>query len=958
MTGERRRRIESLFESAARLPPDARAAFLDKDCASDASVRAEVELLLRLDSHAPSFLESPAILLELAAADRSEGPGALLDQDLTGKRIGVYEVIARIGQGGMGVVYRARDTQLGRTVAMKVLSPDRAADPDRRRRLIQEAKAASALNHPNIITIHSIVRDGGTDCIVMEFVAGRTLAAAIPKPGLPLNKLLRIAIELADALAAAHEAGIMHRDLKPANIMLTEAGRVKVLDFGLAKLVRPEERETATPTSSHYFDGTAGNQGSTELGAILGTAAYMSPEQAEGRKLDARSDIFSFGTVLYEMITGRRPFDGSSRASTVFKILHGDPKPPREICASVPVELEELVLRCFCKDPARRYLTMAELKAALEDIKERSTSGRRAAQPPERRWWVRTAAVLTILLAAGLFAWRKWPVAHQPEPLKAVALTTSPGVKGYPSFSPDGKHVVFNWTRPRQNNPDLYIQQIGGGAPLRLTSDPHNDFSPAWSPDGRWIAFLRETSPGHSELRLVPPWGGQELLLTEVRYSQFPNPPSVAWCPENECLMVTDSPEEGKQEALFSVSIKTGKKKRLTDPQPPSGDIHPAISPDGRMLVFRRHRGVGTGDFYSVRLGKGLTPIGEPQRATPAGFHADFPTWMPSGEEILFSAQGALWKIAVPGGSPPARLPFVGEDGSMPVVSRPSQGKLPRLVYVRSFEDSNIWRIDTAGPGVPATSPPTIAISSTRHDVNPSLSPDARRVAFDSDRSGNPEIWIADPDGSNAVQLTSNPGTHSGFAKWSPDGRLIAFHSNMEDQWHSYLIPAAGGKPSRFAGAGWPSFSRDGRSVYFSSSANGKSDIWKMMVSGGDPIQVTHNSGLAALESVDGKHIYYRQSAMAPGPLWRMPASGGEPVKLLDGMFDFFVIKPGIYYIDQHTGEADLQFLDFTTGKSTLVARNLGEVRRGLTASSDGRMILFARVDSSAADLMLVENFR
>jgi Tol biopolymer transport system component len=329
----------------------------------------------------------------------------------------------------------------------------------------------------------------------------------------------------------------------------------------------------------------------------------------------------------------------------------------------------------------------------------------------------------------------------------------------------------------------------------------------------------------------------------------------------------------------------------------------------------------------------------------------------------------------VPCENTPARLPFVGEDGLMPVVSRPQPGRPPRLVYVRSFQDSNVMRVETNAPGATASSPPVVAISSTREESHAQLSPDGRRVAFTSNRSGVWEIWLADPDGANAVQLTSM-GAVTGSPRWSPDGQLIAFHSSFEGQWEVFVISAAGGKPrnltSQPARDGFPSFSRDGHWIYFFSNRTGKDQIWKMPASGGDAVQVTNNGGLAAFESPDGASLYYTQTLDTPSPLWRLPTSGGQPVKVLEGVVyvNFVVLEGGIYYIDRTSGEGGindidrpsgetrLQYFDFATRRSTTVARNLGNMDVGLTASPDGRRIFYSRVDSSIDDVMLVENFR
>jgi Tol biopolymer transport system component len=776
---------------------------------------------------------------------------------------------------------------------------------------------------------------------------------------------LKYAVQIADALAKAHGAGILHRDLKPSNIMVTDEGRIKILDFGLAKLLEPADYSDDAPTLTA--------RPLTEEGSVMGTAAYMSPEQAEGRKLDGRSDIFSFGSVLYEMVTGHKPFTGDSRLAMLTKILNEDPTLPCQLAASTPPELEKLILRCLRKDPARRYQHMADLKVALEDVEEESASGQQVAPAPSRRRWA-WALLLPVLLVAGFFAWQTWRAPQPSEPLRAVALTTFPGAELYPSFSPDGNHVAFSWNGPKQDNPDIYVQQIGAGSPLRLTTDPRNDYNPVWSPDGRWIAFLRGESPrqqpGKSELRLIPPLGGPERKLAEIRIrGLFVSPPYLAWCRDSTCLVVTDSPGKGKPDALFIVSLETGEKRPLTNPQPPVlSDSSPAVSPDGRWLVFHRRVSGAIGELYKLPLGKGLTAGGEPRRLTLATLNAMHPTWMPDGKQILFSASGSLWRLAVtgekPGESLPARLPFVGEDGLMPVVSRPQPGRPPRLVYVRHIADTNIWRVETSAPGVPASSPPVVSISSTRLEYNPQFSPDGRRVAFDSDRSGEFEIWLADPDGANAVQLTFMGAPITGTPRWSPDGQLIAFDSNFEGQFEIYVVPASGGKPRRLtshpASDHIPSFSRDGKWIYFSSNRTGEYQIWKIPASGGDAVQVTHNVGHVAFEAPNGAYVYYTQAMDTASALWRLPTSGGQPVKVLEGVVlrAFAVLERGVYYIDRPSGEARLQFFDFATGRSTIIARNLGLISVGLTASPDGRTILYSRVDSSVDDLMLVENFR
>lgn len=877
----------------------------------------------------------------------------------------IYELQDRIGAGGMGVVYRALDTKLNRVVAIKFLSED-LADASARRRFQREAQTASSLNHPHILTVHDAGEFDGRQYLVTELVDGGTLREWTQGDRRSWQQLVELLIGVADGLATAHEAGILHRDIKPENILITKSGYAKLADFGLAKL-----SEEMTPTAADTTDVR------TRAGVIIGTAAYMSPEQALGQPLDARSDVFAFGVVLYEALAGRRPFSGGSDA---LRAIITSPAPP--LPETVPLALRMVVEKALEKNPADRFQSMRDMVVDLRRLVRQtagapvsSTAARRSARAPRLRTAVTALVMSAVALPVIAFVvWRSWRGPENVESLVAVPLVTLRGVQRYPSFSPDGNYVAFTWTGQQQNNQDIYVQQVGAGSPLRLTSDPANDYNPVWSPDGRSIAFLRGEA-ARSEVRLIPPLGGPERVLTEIRVGErFVTPPYLTWCPDGSCLVVTDSPGEGTPAALFVVSVESGGKRQLTHPKPPViGDSNPAISPDGKWLVFRQARGLYGNELYRAALGDGLTMAGDPQPLMVAGMDPSFPAWSPDGESILFSARQSLWRLPIADKSVPARLPFVGTDGMMPTASRAQPGRPGRLAYVRSFSDVNIWRIDTAAPGAVASGPPVVAISSTRAEGMPQLSPDSRRAAFWSNRSGVSEIWTADLDGGNAVNLTAMGGAPAtGYPHWSPDGKQIVFHSNGD----VHVVPSAGGKARNLtihpAQDAFPSFSRDGKWIYFSSNRTGEFRIWKLPVSGGDAGQVTTAVGYTPQESPDGAHIYYVERVLTPSPLWRVPTAGGAPAKVLEGVIlgNFVVLDRGIYYIDQPSGddaiytvdrsarETRLRYFDFAISTSTTVARNLGTVDVPLTASADGRTILYPRVESPVDDLMLVENFK
>jgi Tol biopolymer transport system component len=676
------------------------------------------------------------------------------------------------------------------------------------------------------------------------------------------------------------------------------------------------------------------------------------------------------------MMTGRPPFSGDSHVAVLAKILHDEPAPPSTL-ADIPPDVERTILRCLRKDPARRFQTMADLQIALEDHLTDSSAllqaaGRRLAAPRRRARGVVLAAVGlgVAAIAAAYIGWLSLRAPAPGEPLHAVPLTALPGVVRSPSFSPDGNHVTFAWSGPQQSNSDIYVQQIGAGTPLQLTTDAASDYSPAWSPDGRAIAFLRQApnSP-HHELRLVPPLGGPERKVVDIQPRGFLRAVTLAWCPDSKCVVLTDatSSDGTGPDALFVVSLESGAKRQLTTPPPEfHADNDPAISPDGRWLAFRRDVAPFSGRLLLVPLTEGVTPGGEPRSLTPILITAYNPKWISNGE-IIFGAKSSLWRMGIAAGATPARLPFVGADGQMPAVAPPQNGRPGRLVYVRSFADANVWRLETSGAGKPLVAAPVVTISSSRREALVNLSDDGQKITFISDRAGESEVWMADATGGNAVQLTTL-GANPGYPRWAPDGKRIVFHSNSEE--HPYgaihvVATESGGTRRLTANRStdvFPSFSRDGRWIYFSSSRTGIPQIWKMPSAGGEPALVSSRAGMLAIESMDGASLFFVESRTsdAPGTLWRVPLDGAPASTLVDGVnsLSFAVVEEGVYYIERVGNVSRLRYFDLTTRQATIVATDLGVVTPGLTASRDGRVILFSRIDSSVNDLMLVENFR
>ena len=799
----------------------------------------------------------------------------------------------------MGEVYRARDTRLDRMVALKILTAARIGDDERRRRFLREAKAASALNHPNIVTIYDVGADKGMDYLAMELVSGKPLSQLIPRRGLAVHEILRYGERVADALAKAHAAGIVHRDLKPANVMVTPEGQVKVLDFGLAKVNEPAATGETTVTQ------TAGLR--TEEGTVLGTAAYMSPEQAEGKAVDGRSDVFSFGAMLYEMATGQRAFRGDSSISVLASVLREDPQPPGETRHDLPSELGRIILRCMRKDPERRAQSMADLRVALAELREESDSGKLAAPPPARpapsraKVWLAVAATAAVLVA-GFLGWRAVRGRSSGEqPLVAIPLTSYPGNESQPSFSPDGNQVVFVWDGEQGGSSSIYVKLIGSGAPLRLTNDPHTDYGPQWSPDGRNIAFLRRTDTDTVAVMLVPPLGGAERKVGQF-YTQliFSNPiAALCWTPDSRYLLVTGSETRNQSNRMLRLSLETGEVKTLATADGVSaGYSSPTLSPDGGSLAMLQFHGSGSIELLS--LSKSFEAAGL-RKLVLTGADARVAAWAEDGRDLIVS-QGAalplpLYRVSVAGGGIQPLL-WTGPGSIFPAVAPRGH----RLAFVRSFRDTNIWEVslEQVGHGQPAMR--RLAASSFR-EVAPRYSPDGKRLAFHSNRGGSIQIWTSNADGTQAAQLTSmDPVATTGTPRWSPDGQWIAFDSNAGGNTHLYVIRADGGQPRALTSGSSSNFvaswSQDGRWIYFTSNRSGQVQIWRIPSAGGAPEQVTRNGGESGDTSPDGKWLYYIRNGGADG-IWKMPLEGGEETRVVDNSYryNFAITREGLYWV-------------------------------------------------------------
>jgi Tol biopolymer transport system component len=920
MTPERWQRVKRVFHAALGRAPEERSAFLASTCGGDDDLRKEVESLIASHEKDGSFIDSPAY--EEAAQSIANDKAELK----AGQIVGSYEILSFIGRGGMGEVYLAQDKRLSRRVALKLLPSSLTKDLSRLRRFEQEARAASALNHPNIITIYGIHETNSTLVIATEFVEGENLRERLDYETLDLYQSLAIAIQIASALAAAHKAGIIHRDIKPENIMIRPDGYVKVLDFGLAKLVDAQ--------SSIGIDEAPTKKVKTGSGMIIGTVGYMSPEQARGQTVDARSDIFNLGAVIYEMATGEKPFVGETASDVLAAILKSEPLPLSQLIPEAPPELSRIVSKALRKDREQRYQVIQDMLLDLKSLKEelefrikldhsvppRKTSGlSEAASQPQpmpaektlagtgevktaistiahslsggiRRHKVGALLGLTVILVVAItgihglreFSNKDRPASAtsnaNPQVVRTTQLTFSTVLDQFPSLSPDGNSIAY--CSDQNGSFEIYVKQLTpGGRDLQLTTDGQQNLEPAWSPDGQHIAYFSKHRGG---IWIVPAHGGTPKQLVE-----FGSRP--AWSQDGSMIAFQSSaPLElgGRGQnamppsTIWIIPSHGGAAKQITQAgNPPGGHGAPSFSPDGKRIVF------DSSDFASNSLWSVSAQERDLKKIAADGFDG---VYSPDGKNVIYSANKGLWQDHVSPTGEPLGEPYQLVSGGAAAISNSAitaDGK--KIAYSMLAISSNLWSI-LLSPGIREAQDSELFArdTSTRHNLA-RFSPDGRRIAFNRWRVGtSADIWIADADGKNLTQLTSNPDTDS-QPSWFPEGDRIAFLSDRNnDHLMLWSITLATGReePLRDLGPGveFAVLSPDGKQVAFNSNKSGTINVWVAPIAGGEPKQLTFDEELMAFPcwSPDGHFLAFETKRGDDAQVFIVPSSGGTPIQL------------------------------------------------------------------------------
>jgi Tol biopolymer transport system component len=813
----------------------------------------------------------------------------------TGTQLGAYEILSVLGVGGMGEVYRARDTALGRDVALKILRPGSVQDTDRLRRFRQEAQAAAALNHPNIMAIHFVGEQDGTPYIVSELLEGESLRGCLRGGALPVRKCMDYALQIAEGLAAAHEKGIIHRDLKPENIFITKVGRVRILDFGLAKLTRPEEMaaDASALTLTH---------GSTP-GIVLGTVGYMSPEQVRGTPADSRSDIYSFGVVLYEMLSGKNFFLRDTAADTQSALLKEDAPELVPSVQGVSPALDRVVRRILEKEPAARFQSVRDLGFALQAVTGSGASSSVEApqalpQTQSARPGLSTLALVATacLLIGGAVTWLAIRVGHASRGdatmvTQVSRLTHEPGLSEGPTWSPDGSLLAF--ASNRSGNFEIYVRRIEGGQEVNITNDPGQDIQPAFSPDGTSITFVSTRSSRTGLVKIASPIGfeyytyGGDIWVAPAlggpprRLAQDGNLP--IWSPDGKKIAyvsgfenhrsILEVPDEGG--ALHPVLSTADSRWEIIKLQ---------YSPQGRWLVF---------ETKDERLMLMATSGGTPKEI----LRGSSPVWGPSGRHLYYATQERL------GGSGIQSVEF--DESSGKILGLPhSLGVMTgvlrdlaisrnghELVVSERQESLNLTRLPlVAGGGGPA-GPEELLNPGELRDRYPSFSPDGRRIAFGDNRMGDQEVWILDLATRHRERLRlPQVDLGANFPFWSPDGRQLAVTRIQPDGSASLWIAAVDGSTAEEVVAAKPAlqgapFSPDGRNLLYAYSKDSFFQLFVLDLTSRKEHQLTFSASdkYDPIWSPDGQWCVYSSNQGGIVQIWRIATGGGEEQRLTSG---------------------------------------------------------------------------
>ena len=672
-----------------------------------------------------------------------------------------YRIVRPLGAGGMGEVYEAEDTRLERRVALKILRADTEADPARRSRFEKEARAVAALNHPNIVTIYSVEECRGTTFLTMELLEGRTLGELMPPQGMPLAELLKHAIPIVEAVAAAHNRGIIHRDLKPGNVMVTSDGRVKVLDFGVAKLADQVVAETSAPT-------VAGTLTATSVGQVIGTASYMSPEQAQGRHVDHRSDIFSIGILLYELATGLRPFGGDTRIDTLSSIIKDEPQPLTRVRSGISHRLERVVHDCLAKAPAARPQTAQELRARLQ----------RLGSPAWRRpaWQVAAAVVAAVAALAAVYMRNTLPSGAASIGVPTFTrITDTRGVELWPSLSPDGLEIVYEGDSPSGRR-HIYLRRLSDSNTADLSSEsPGSDMTPAFSPDGRSIAFS-SSREGSTGIFVMDRRGQSVRRLTNGGSDPF-------WMPDGREIVYAgessrDADGREQPSELWAVNAESGQRRRITG----TDAIQPRVSPDGRFVAFWALPVDASGrQFTSAERDIWAQPLaGGPRVRITATESMDWnPAWSPDGRFIYFSSDRSgtmnIWRVAIDPKTGQPRGEPLAITAPTTYASAMSVGVDGTVAYTAFDYDTLIRSIAFDPDSGTVTGPAQNVVTGHRSWLHPDVSPDGRFLTMRSFK-GQEDVWVVGVDGTGLRQVTNDPARDRG-SRWAPDGSLLYYSS-------------------------------------------------------------------------------------------------------------------------------------------------------------------------------------